>query len=62
MSFYRASAFLNALFGGHADQTLCARIAESHGTDCWFCRLMSKLIEADHCAIELARWVTRRPS
>lgn len=55
----RLSRLLNRLSGGQPGQTLCARIAASHGAQCWFCRLMAWAIEPNHCAIELARWVRR---
>ncbi|MFC3206897.1 hypothetical protein [Aquamicrobium soli] len=55
----RLSRLLNRATGGQPNQTLCARIAGSHGTQCRFCRLMSRLIEPNHCAIELARWQRR---
>ncbi|MGX7874448.1 hypothetical protein ACVDG5_018300 [Mesorhizobium sp. ORM6] len=56
MNFYRLSGLLNRLGGGRGDQTLCARIAERCGAQCLFCRLMSRLIEPNHCALQLAKW------
>ena len=53
------SRILNRISGGPRGQTLCARIAERR-PDCLFCRLMSWIVEPDHCAIELACWVKRR--
>lgn len=53
------SRVLNRAMGGPSGQTLCARIAASHGAQCRFCRLMSRLVEPNHCAIELARWLRR---
>ncbi|MBB4571101.1 hypothetical protein GGE67_004838 [Rhizobium leucaenae] len=50
------SRILNRMSGGPRGQTLCARIAERQ-PDCWFCRLMSRIVEPNHCAIELASWV-----
>lgn len=50
------SRILNRMSGGPRGQTLCARIAERR-PDCWFCRLMSRIVEPNHCAIELAYWV-----
>jgi len=55
----RLSRLFNRLSGGQPGQTLCARIAASHGAGCKFCRLMNRLVEPNHCAIELARWVRR---
>lgn len=55
----RLSRLLNRVCGGAAGQTLCARIADSHGAQCKFCQLMSRLIEPNHCAIELAKWQRR---
>lgn len=52
------SRTLNRMSGGPRGQTLCARIAERQ-PDCWFCRLMSRIVEPNHCAIELASWVRR---
>jgi len=56
------SRALNRLTGGQPGQTLCARIAAAHGAQCQFCRLMSRLVEPNHCAIELARWDRRGTS
>ncbi|MER9524071.1 hypothetical protein NKI96_10845 [Mesorhizobium sp. M0292] len=56
MSFYRISGLLNRLLGGRVEQTLCARIAERSGVQCRFCLLMSRLIEPNHCALQLAKW------
>lgn len=56
MSFYHISGLLNRLLGGRVEQTLCARIAEQRGAQCRFCRLMSRLIEPNHCALQLAKW------
>ena len=53
------SRILNRISGGPQGQTLCARIAERR-PDCWFCRLMSCIVEPNHCAIELAYWVKHR--
>lgn len=50
------SRTLNRMSGGPRGQTLCARVAERR-PDCWFCRLMSRIVEPNHCAIELAYWV-----
>lgn len=55
----RISRLLNRVCGGAAGQTLCARIADSRGAQCKFCQLMSRLIEPNHCAIELAKWQRR---
>lgn len=52
------SRVLNHMSGGPQGQTLCARIAERQ-PDCWFCRLMSRIVEPNHCAIELANWARR---
>lgn len=49
------SRALNYASGGQRDQTLCARIAASR-PDCLFCRLMSRLVEPNHCLVELALW------
>lgn len=56
MNFYRLSGLLNRLCGGRGDQTLCARVAERYGTQCLFCRVASRLIEPNHCALQLAKW------
>ncbi|RWE37477.1 hypothetical protein [Mesorhizobium sp.] len=53
---YRLSGLLNRLCGGRGDQTLCARVAERHGTDCLFCRIMAWLVEPKHCDLQLAKW------
>lgn len=53
--FGTLSRALNRATGGHRDQTLCARVA-ARWPDCLFCRLMSRLVEPNHCAIELALW------
>ncbi|RWX60542.1 hypothetical protein EN780_31755 [Mesorhizobium sp. M4B.F.Ca.ET.089.01.1.1] len=60
MNFYQVSGFLNRLCGGRGDQTLCARIAEQYGAQCAFCRIMSRLIEPNHCALQLAKWHSRQ--
>lgn len=52
------SRTLNRVLGGARGQTLCARIAE-RSPECWFCQLMSRIVEPNHCAIELARWHRR---
>jgi hypothetical protein len=57
----RLSRRINRLLGGTPNQTLCARIA-AYNPDCHFCRLMARLIEPDHCRIELARWERRGTS
>lgn len=62
MNWLRISRTLNRLTGGNGRQTFCARMAERHGTNCRFCRLMSRLVEPAHCAIELARWQRRGTS
>ncbi|MER8394097.1 hypothetical protein NKH10_19595 [Mesorhizobium sp. M1340] len=59
MNFYRLSSLLNRVCGGRADQTLCARIAERFGTQCLFCRVAHRLIEPNHCMIELVNWRRR---
>ncbi|MFU0504105.1 hypothetical protein [Pseudaminobacter sp. NGMCC 1.201702] len=56
------SRVLNRLAKGKSGQTLCARIAASHGTDCLFCRLVALATSPDHCADELARWNRRGTS
>lgn len=56
--FGNLSRGLNRMSGGPRGQTLCARIAE-RWPECWFCRLMSRIVEPNHCAIELARWDRR---
>lgn len=44
------SIIINRAFGGLPGETLCARIATKHGTDCLFCRLVGLLMfEPDHC-------------
>lgn len=54
--FGTLSRALNRATGGQRGQTaLCARIAATR-PDCLFCRLMSRLVEPSHCAIELALW------
>ena len=53
------SRALNRMSGGPRGQTLCAHIAERQ-PDCWFCRLMSRIVEPNHCAIELENWVRLR--
>ncbi|MER8924333.1 hypothetical protein [Mesorhizobium sp. M0859] len=60
MNFYRLSGLLNRLFGGRADQTLCARLAEGYGTQCLFCHVMHRLVEPNHCMIELVNWRRRQ--
>ncbi|TPN04531.1 hypothetical protein [Mesorhizobium sp. B2-1-2] len=60
MNFYRLSGLFNRLCGGRSDQTLCARIAERFGAQCLFCRAMSRLIEPNHCALQLAKWHSRQ--
>ncbi|RWF33729.1 hypothetical protein [Mesorhizobium sp.] len=60
MNFYRLSGLLNRLCGGRGDQSLCARIAEQHGAQCVFCRIMSRLIEPNHCALQLAKWHSKQ--
>lgn len=62
MNWRRISQTLNRVLGGRSDQTFCAAIAEAHGTDCRFCRLMSRWIEPAHCKLELARWQRRGTS
>lgn len=49
------SRVLNRMSGGPRGQTLSARIAE-WWPECWFCLLMSRAVEPNHCAIELDRW------
>lgn len=49
------SRLLSRATGGPRGQTLCARVA-ARWPDCLFCRLMSRLVEPNHCAIELALW------
>ena len=56
--FGNLSRGLNRMSGGPRGQTLCARIAE-RWPECLFCRLMSRIVEPNHCAIELARWDRR---
>src|SRR5690349_4936173 len=56
--FGNLSRGLNRMSGGSRGQTLCARIAE-RWPECLFCRLMSRIVEPNHCAIELARWNRR---
>lgn len=55
--FGSLSRALNRMSGGPQGQTLCARIAE-RCPECVFCRLMSRIVEPNHCAIELAHWQT----
>lgn len=55
----RLSRLLNRVTGGQPNQTLCARIAGSHGTQCRFCRWVGRFTSKDHCALELARWQRR---
>ncbi|MER8991629.1 hypothetical protein NKJ73_24110 [Mesorhizobium sp. M0074] len=57
-TFGNISRALNRISGGAPGQTLCARIAE-RWPECWFCRLMSRIVEPNHCAIELERWQRR---
>lgn len=56
--FGTLSRTLNYVLGGLRGQTLCARIA-AWRPDCLFCRLMSRLVEPDHCLVELALWEQR---
>lgn len=58
--FGNFSRVLNRVSGGPRGQTLCARIAE-RWPECWFCRLMSRTVEPNHCAIELEHWRAPRP-
>lgn len=58
----RLSRLLNRATGGQPDQTLCARIAGSHGAQCRFCRWVGRFTSKDHCALELARWQRRGTS
>lgn len=53
--FGNLSRGLNRMSGGPRGQTLCARIGE-RWPECLFCRLLSRIVEPNHCAIELARW------
>lgn len=53
--FGKLSRALNRMSGGSQGQTLCARIGE-RWPECWFCRLMSRIVEPNHCAVELAHW------
>jgi hypothetical protein len=55
----RLSRAMNRAAGGADGQTLCARLAEQHGSRCLFCRLVSWVTEPDHCANELAAWQRR---
>jgi hypothetical protein len=56
----RFSVWLNSLFGGAPDETLCARWASSWHSDCLPCRLVGlALRDPDHCADELRRWLSR---
>lgn len=46
----RLSVLINMATGGKRE-TLCARMARQHGTDCRFCRMISWLLrEPDHCS------------
>lgn len=56
--FGTLSRALNYALGGLRGQTLCARIA-AWRPNCWFCRLMSRLVEPNHCLVELALWDQR---
>ncbi|MER8953533.1 hypothetical protein NKJ72_09040 [Mesorhizobium sp. M0045] len=58
-TFGNISRALNSISGGAPGQTLCARIAE-RWPECRFCRLMSRIVEPNHCAIELERWQRRQ--
>lgn len=49
------SIALNMATGGKRE-TLCARMARNHGTDCTFCRLVALLMcEPDHCSRQFDR-------
>jgi hypothetical protein len=56
MNAHRLSCLVNQALGGRSDQTLCAAIAQRFGASCIFCRLMARLIEPDHCDLQLAKW------
>lgn len=49
----RLSRIVNRYTGGVPGQTLCARVADTFGADCLFCRLVARFTEPDHCAVEL---------
>lgn len=62
MSFLgRVSRWLNYALGGRKEQTLCARMAERHGFDCAFCRLIGAILrQPDHCWQEMLAEFKRR--
>jgi len=52
------SRLLNRLTGGHAGQSLCARIAHGFGPRCLFCRFIARALrDPAHCQAELDWWL-----